>query len=174
MLKTTIKFLFIVVSLLLLTSCFDNTATTKTNRQPLKQHYETEVAITRKQKYKIQTLLNQSEKSLYWKLVRICRNSNYMIFPQVSLGEILKADYIGYKAIMCKRLDFCITDKEFNPIMAIEYNGPGHYNNTSKLRDNIKKQAVEATGIDFIVIDNNNKLEKLEYIRTLLNKKKAA
>ncbi len=170
-----LKFLFITATLLLLTGCFDNTTTFKqTNRQPLKQYYEKEVAVTRREKYKTQALLNQSEKSLYWKLVRICRNSNHMIFPQVSLGEILKADYIGYKAIMCKRLDFCITDKDFNPVMAIEYNGPGHYNNTYKLRDNIKKQAVEATGIDFIVIDNNNKLEKLEYIRKLLNKKKVA
>jgi hypothetical protein len=128
----------------------------------LKKHYEREITMVNRNIYGKQNLLNKPETSIYWHLVKICQdlNKEYKVFSQVNLGEILthKNRWV-YKAIMCKRVDFCITDKHFSPIATVEHNGTGHNNSTSKQRDKIKQEAVQSAGILFLSINTNSKIE---------------
>lgn len=139
-----------------------------------RKHYKNEVSKTKKTFYQTKPLLNFSERKVYWSLVKICQQSDSMkVFAQVSLGEVLSHKNLDiYKVVMCKRLDFCITDKNFNPIIAIEYNGKGHYNNTSDLRDKIKRQAVESSGMSFVTITPNNQEQALQTILDYIAPKK--
>jgi hypothetical protein len=129
---------------------------------------ESPLAITRKNKYLKQSVLNKSEQKIYWLLVKIIKNHNSIkLFPQISLGEIL-ASKNGYKTIQCKRVDFCITDKWFNPIMVVEYNGLGHYQGNYKERDDIKEIATTSAGIKYVAIKDDNVEPQLKLIDTTL------
>jgi hypothetical protein len=134
----------------------------KSKKYDLKKHYEREVVMVNKNTYDKQNLLNKPEISIYWHLIKICQDldKEYKVFSQVNLGEILthKNKWV-YKAIMCKRVDFCITDKHFTPIATVEYNGAGHNNSTSKQRDKIKQEAVQSADILFLSINTNSKIE---------------
>lgn len=90
-------------------------------------------------------------------------NKKIQLFPQVNFGEIFKCvdddkESGGYYAMQCKRADFIITDKKFNPIMVIEYNGGidnskgAHYQGDWYSRDEIKKQVCSSAGVEYVVI----------------------
>ena len=130
----------------------------------LKQYYNQEISIVGNNTYNKQKLLNKPETEVYWQLIKNCKslNKGLEVFAQVNLGEILSnSDNRAYKAIMCKRIDFCITDKNFYPLAAIEYNGSGHYNATSDQRDKIKQQAVESANIRFVTLTPKNHQKEL-------------
>jgi hypothetical protein len=123
---------------------------------PSPSRYRSELAIVRNGKFKKQNILNRKERDLFWKLVNYCRDKQLMVFAQVSLGELLSSDGKEYWAINSKRVDFCITGKNFDPIAVIEFQGPGHINATSEERDEIKRAAVEGAGIYFIAINDGD------------------
>lgn len=78
------------------------------------------------------------------------RGNDYLLFPQVSLGEVLRTkSHLGRSAINSKRVDFVIVDKKGYVMMALEYQGSGHYLNRSDTlkRDHIKRMALEKAGI---------------------------
>ncbi|QQP85087.1 DUF2726 domain-containing protein [Entomomonas asaccharolytica] len=64
----------------------------------------------------------------------------YRVFAQVSLGEILSSETrYAYRCINTKRVDILIIDGAGNPILAVEYQGEGHYQSSAALRDAIKR-----------------------------------
>lgn len=131
------------------------------------------ILIVRRKKYKKQALLNSSEQALFWKLLKITNKCNVRIFPQANFGEFLScnetdANKEGYYAMQSKRADFCITDKNFNPIMAVEFNGSGHYGNDYQNRDEIKKIVTASAGIQYVAITPQNEKEQLFFIEDYL------
>jgi len=116
--------------------------------------------------YSAQKLVNFSESKVYWNLVDLTKGQ-YMVFSQVSLGEILKTpNKEGYRAVNSKRVDFLLCDKKFNPVAAIEYQGSGHYKGNSKVRDEIKRIALEDAGIELVELFSDSKYkieEELTY-----------
>lgn len=108
--------------------------------------------------YKKKTLLNKTEQRAYQAIVESKGRRNWLVFAQVSLGEILKHDNPRqYRDVMAKRVDFLITDKQFNPLIVIEINGSGHYFNHAELRDAIKQSALESAGVGYLAIDVDDK-----------------
>ena len=108
------------------------------------------LAASSSNNYNKQYLLNKSEKKVYWLLVKYLKQK-YCVNPQASLGEILRCENeIGYRAINSKRSDFIITDKSFNPLAVIEYQGSGHYQSNYEVRDKIKSNALSNAGIEYI------------------------
>ena len=86
-------------------------------------------------------LLNSSEQKCFKLLQKKIELDypNWYVFPQVSVGEVLKAkDFNGYAITNSKRYDFLIVDHNFKPQIAIEYDGQGHYQGNYK--DNIFHQ----------------------------------
>jgi hypothetical protein len=108
-------------------------------------------------------VMNGGESRVFYAAKGILRElglSGWHVFPQVSLGEILKAtgaDTVradrAYRSINSKRCDILIADRSGQPIAAIEYQGLGHDQGTARMRDAIKKIALERAGVLFIEIE---------------------
>lgn len=106
-----------------------------------------------KKRFKKRKLLGFEESKIFDYLSSFIdeHDSSLILLAQVSLGEIISHPEL-YRAINSKRVDFCIVDKKFTPIMVVEYSGSGHYGNNYDLRDKIKEEACKSAGIDFVTI----------------------
>jgi hypothetical protein len=81
------------------------------------------------------------------------RRAGFRLVAQAPLGEILKSQYKnGFRAVNGKRVDMLILDRSGWPVLAIEYQGEGHYDDTSDLRDAIKRTALTKAGIGYLEI----------------------
>jgi hypothetical protein len=77
----------------------------------------------------------------------------YRVFAQTSLGEILSSpDRAAFLAINDKRVDILVVDRDQWPVLAIEYQGEGHYRETAVARDTIKAMALNNAGVGYLEI----------------------
>jgi Protein of unknown function (DUF2726) len=101
-------------------------------------------------------LLSPSEAHVLYAAEREIKNTadlNWRVMAQVSLGEVLfSTDARAYSAINCKRVDLLIISRSGDPIVAIEYQGPGHYQGTAAARDAVKKEALRKAGVRYIEV----------------------
>lgn len=100
--------------------------------------------------------ISYAERSFYRILEQVIANK-YYIFPQVSLGSLLKVDKQGeeYWAYMNKisrkSIDFVIVDKtSFNALLVIELDDKSHNMYKREDRDAFLKDALNQANIDFI------------------------
>ena len=109
-------------------------------------------------------LLNHSEIRVFNELQKDLK-SDFFIYPQVSLGEIIKAknkNISAFNIINSKRVDFLIVNQRFNPIIAIEYHGQGHYRGNYKVRDEVKRITLEKAGIIYLAIRYDDDLQTVK------------
>jgi Protein of unknown function (DUF2726) len=98
-------------------------------------------------------LMNRSETGVFRIVEAELRQSfrSHRVFPQVSLGEILESSSRdAFQSINSKRVDMLVVDGDGSPILAIEYQGTGHYQGNAVIRDAIKKEAVTKAGIGYL------------------------
>lgn len=77
----------------------------------------------------------------------------HRVFAQTSLGEILKSpDRDAFHSINSKRADILVVDGGGWPVLAVEYQGEGHYRNTAATRDAIKKEALHKAGVRYLEV----------------------
>jgi hypothetical protein len=77
----------------------------------------------------------------------------YRVFGQTSLGEVLASDNPeAFRAINSKRVDILIVDRGGWPLMAVEYQGEGHYQSKAAARDAIKKEALRRAGVRYVEV----------------------
>ena len=116
------------------------------------------IEIVRKNNYQTWPLLGYEERNVF-DVLKANLHWDYYINPQASYGEFIKAAPKNDKARVpfnSKRVDFLITDRKFNPIAAIEYNGKRHfgdnedYKNKAKKSDQIKYEVCQKAGLTFI------------------------
>lgn len=130
----------------------------------------TQLEIVNQSNYRAISLLNNEERSCFYIINDILDHSKHFLFTQVSMGEAIKPYHrFGGYVTNNKRFDFLITDKSFNPVLAIEYNGTGHFQKNWKERDKVKEIACQKAGILFFVITYDDNREKAgEEIKFLL------
>ena len=108
-------------------------------------------------------LLNRSEARLLPLLESIVRsaNSGHRVMAQTSLGEVIRPSNdksskedqdAAYASINSKRLDFAVIDRFGILRLAVEYQGHGHYRETSFMRDAVKREALRKAGIPLLEI----------------------
>lgn len=106
-------------------------------------------------------LLNRSEARLLPALEAAVRKrgDGHRLMAQTSLGEILRPKAAGlsdqqrddaYFSINAKRLDFAVFNRFGYLVVAIEYQGHGHYHATSFMRDAVKREALRKAGVPFL------------------------
>jgi hypothetical protein len=89
-----------------------------------------------------QRLLNKSEYRILVILEAVTRelNAGLRVMAQTSMGEIIRpkkgsaSDYdcnLAYRSINSKRIDFVVINRSGIPVLAIEYQGAGHYHSRS-------------------------------------------
>jgi hypothetical protein len=75
---------------------------------------------------------------------------------QTSLGELIQprentgnraARKNAYASVNSKRLDFAVVDKYGLLALAIEYQGSGHYHQTTFMRDAVKREALRRADV---------------------------
>jgi hypothetical protein len=79
------------------------------------------------------------------------QRAGYRVFAQTSLGEILRSsEQDAFRSINSKRVDILVVDRGGWPILAIEYQGNGHYQGTAAARDAVKKEALRKAGVRYM------------------------
>ena len=133
------------------------------------------LAAARRTRYRKRRLLNKNEQQVFWVVLKLLKGDYrgmYHVCPQVSLGELLQwdnTDPAATKAVNSKRVDFCITDREFNPVLIIEVNGGGHFQSNWQERDEIKQIAARAAGIQYVSLDfRDGRLQNKDVLTTEL------
>ncbi|MCK8417630.1 DUF2726 domain-containing protein [Erwinia amylovora] len=118
--------------------------------------------------------MNVSEGKVYDAVTALVARYGFpvRIFPQVSLGEILKSkDRGAFFSVNSKRVDFVIADMKNAPFAVLEFQGAGHYQNHAEKRDLIKKTACEKAGITYWEIKGQYSEEAIsplmEYLMSL-------
>jgi hypothetical protein len=77
--------------------------------------------------------------------------TGHRVFAQTSLGEILTSkSHDAFHSINSKRVDILVVDRAGWPILAIEYQGDGHYLGTAAARDAVKKEALRKAGVRYV------------------------
>jgi hypothetical protein len=109
-----------------------------------------------------QPLLNKSEFQVLLLLEAVSRdlNAGFRVMAQTSLGEILRpkracrqsdAD-LAYRSINSKRSDFVIVDRFGIAVLAVEYQGNGHYQGNAAQRDAVKCEAFRSANVAFLEV----------------------
>lgn len=152
----------IIVLLIIVTSSLS-----PKNKKKKKEEYENDdIKIVSSAEFKKQKLLNNEEILIYNSIIKniiIPNKGKYRVFAQVNLGEILKCSGSAFWKINTKRVDFCITANDFEPLAVIEYHGTGHKGNKHEIRDEVKKIATEKAGLIYCAI-NENERDQLDSI----------
>lgn len=109
-------------------------------------------------------LLNREEVPVLRLLEQTAREANagHRVMAQTSLGEIIRPKpnsgteqelQLAFRSINSKRLDFAIFDRFGQLAVAVEYQGSGHYHETSFMRDAVKQEALRKAGVQVLVIE---------------------
>ncbi len=114
-----------------------------------------QLVIVQKGKYHKRRLLNGEEYQLFKMLEDwiASQQGPHRLFAQVSLGEILGSEgKLAYACVNSKRCDFVVVDGRGYPVVAIEYQGAGHYGSNSDERDFVKQKALESAGVQLVQV----------------------
>jgi hypothetical protein len=96
----------------------------------------------------------------------------YRVFAQTSLGEVLATprdengfrsvvNNNGFRSINSKRVDILIIDQGGWPVVAVEYQGEGHYQGTAAARDAVKKEALRKAGVRYVEVFPGDSAEQI-------------
>lgn len=122
-------------------------------------------------------LLNRSEQRVFAHLeLQVAEvAADWKVMCQVSLGEILASkSKEAFLAVNSKRVDFLIVDGQSRPLLAIEYQGSGHYQASAAARDAVKREALRRAGIGFAEIASGDKPSELRAVVAKLAAEQAA
>ena len=123
--------------------------------------------------FKPRPLLNRSEYRILRILEEVSQDipGGHRVMAQTSLGEVLApqmasgskaARDLAFRSINSKRLDFLVIDGYGMPVLAVEYQGHGHYNDRTFMHDAVKREAVRKAGIRFLEIPAEYDAKDLE------------
>lgn len=114
-----------------------------------------QLEIVKRSTYFKRRIMNSEEYRLFQHLERWmnAKQRPHRLFAQVSLGEIIGSDdRSSYACINSKRCDFVIVDAMGYPILAIEYQGTGHFTPGAFERDYVKQKALKSAGVHLVEV----------------------
>lgn len=119
--------------------------------------------------YKKVKVMTETERKFY-EQIKPSINENYILLSKVRLWDIIdttakEKQYIYTNKIKSKHIDFLITNKEAEPIIAIEIDDKSHEQAKRKDSDEFKNKAFEAAGIKLIRV----KPQKVYDINKIIN-----
>jgi hypothetical protein len=77
----------------------------------------------------------------------------HRVFAQTSLGEILQSpSRSAFLSINGKRVDILVVDSGGWPVLAVEFQGEGHYQGDAAARDAVKREALRKAGVPYIEV----------------------
>lgn len=116
-------------------------------------------------------LLNRSEQRLHAALsvaLAELNRADLYLMTQVSYGEFLGSKHRStFLSFNSKRADFVVTDRDFNPVLVIEYQGSGHWGanwisrRNANRRDAVKRKVLRRAGIPLLEIHDGFSLAEV-------------
>jgi hypothetical protein len=77
----------------------------------------------------------------------------HRVFAQTSLGEILQSpSRSAFRSINSKRVDVLVVDPYGWPLLAVEFQGDGHYQGDAAARDAVKREALRKAGVPYVEV----------------------
>jgi hypothetical protein len=77
----------------------------------------------------------------------------YRVFAQTALGEVLRTESSdAFRSINGKRADVLVVSPQGLPVVAVEYQGKGHYQGSAAVRDAVKREALRKAGVDWVEV----------------------
>lgn len=87
----------------------------------------------------------------------VATRGGHRVFAQTSLGEILRsADDRAHSSINSKRVDILVIAPDGYPLVAVEYQGDGHFQGSAAARDAVKKEALRKAGVQYVEISKRH------------------
>lgn len=104
------------------------------------------------------------------------RREGHRVFAQTALGEVIVSrDRNAHSAINSKRVDILVIDRSGRPVLALEYQGAGHYQGDAAARDAVKKEALRKAGVAYReVFDHMSGDDIRRLVREELDRQKPA
>lgn len=123
---------------------------------------EEQLAFVSAVEFERQPLLNKGEYRVLLVLEGVVRDlrAGYRVMAQTNLGEVLrprrsenaqKAD-LAFRSINSKRSDFIVVDRRGLAVLAVEYQGEGHYQGSAARRDEVKRAVFRSAGVALIEV----------------------
>lgn len=123
--------------------------------------------------FEARPLLNRPEYRILRILEAVAQDTpgGLRVMAQTSLGEVLtpqpasgsqEARDLAFRSINSKRLDFLMIDAYGMPVLAVEYQGHGHFRDTTFMRDAVKREALRKAGIRLLEVPAEFDAEELE------------
>ena len=123
--------------------------------------------------FEARPLLNRPEYRILRILEAVAQDvpGGLRVMAQTSLGEVLapqpasgsqEARDLAFRSINSKRLDFLMIDAYGMPVLAVEYQGQGHFKDTTFMRDAVKREALRKAGIRLLEVPEAFDAEDLE------------
>ena len=116
-------------------------------------------------------ILNRSEFARFRWLEDWARGREYRVFAQVPYGEVLSSpDRDAFRSINSKRADMLIVDGRGLPVLAVEYQGEGHWRGDARQRDAVKRAALAAAGVALLEIEpGHSRAEVIAEVEAVTN-----
>ena len=133
---------------------------------------KTQMEVVARVEFEPQRLLNHGEYQLLLLIESVVRglDAGLRVMAQTSMGEILQPrkgsassddSHLAYRSINSKRLDFLVVNAGCVPVLAIEYQGAGHYRSRSFMRDAVKHEALRKANIEFLEVRSDDDTAEL-------------
>lgn len=96
----------------------------------------------------------------------------HRVFAQTSLGEILRSeDRRAFSCVNSKRVDILVVARNGYPVLAVEYQGGGHYQSNAAARDAVKKEALRKAGVEYLEISGSHSPDEIrDSVRSALRR----
>jgi hypothetical protein len=131
----------------------------------LNNEQSNQLSLVTNASFSTQPIMNKGEYSVFSLTEKFVKANlpGYRVFAQTSLGEVLRSpDRNAFLAINSKRVDILIVNAVGVSILAIEYQGDGHYQNNAPMRDAVKKEALRKAGVPTVEINANDMRPAIE------------
>lgn len=106
--------------------------------------------------------------------MQLPKRPRYRLLAEVSMGAFLGTSKTGnikrnqraFSAFGSKRVDFLVIDEFGQPVVAVEYQGTGHFQGDAPLRDAVKKRALQKAGVQLLEVEHDSK--EADYLNQLI------
>jgi hypothetical protein len=105
-------------------------------------------------------LLNKSEEATYLRLSGIAGDHSALVFAKVRVADVLQINRSGisneqYHYALSAHFDFVVTDAEYLPLFAVEFDGPHHKSSERARQNDFKKDSI-CSALEFPLLRINS------------------
>lgn len=108
----------------------------------------------------LKAVLNHHEAATELRLQEVCERNGGRVFAKVRLADVFPIEGSGipdeeFEFALKSHFDFLIADDKYEPLFALEFDGPSHQSATQVFRDQMKDGLCDKFGLPILRINSN-------------------